>query len=86
MTMTTMPTLDLENLDELKALRSALVAARMSRERTISYQANGVTRSVTYASDIETKSALIDLETKIARLEGKPSVRIATVRSVKGFA
>jgi hypothetical protein len=52
-------------LDELRSRHSALLAARFSGTRSVSYDG----KSVTYGSDAELAAAIADLERRIARVE-----------------
>jgi len=52
-------------LDDLKARHDALLAARYSGTRSVSYDG----KSVTYGSDAEMAAAIADIERRIAALE-----------------
>jgi hypothetical protein len=52
-------------LDELKSRLGALLAARYSGTRSVSYDG----KTVTYGTDAELAAALADLERRIATLE-----------------
>ncbi len=52
-------------LDELKLRHSALLAARYSGTRSVSYDG----KAVTYGSDAELAAAIGDIERRIAKLE-----------------
>jgi hypothetical protein len=52
-------------LDELKLRHSALLAARYSGTRSVSYDG----KTVSYATDAELAAAIGDVERRIARLE-----------------
>mgnify|MGYP002620846300 FL=1 len=52
-------------LDELKSRHSALLAARYSGTRSVSYDG----KTVNYGSDAELAAAISDIERRIARLE-----------------
>ena len=52
-------------LDDLKARHSALLAARYSGTRSVSYDG----KTVTYGSDAELAAALADIERRIASIE-----------------
>ncbi len=52
-------------LDELKLRHSALMAARYSGTRSVSYDG----KTVTYGSDAELAAAIGDIERRIAKLE-----------------
>ncbi len=65
-------------LDELKPRHSALLAARYSGTRNVSYDG----KSVTYGSDAELAAAIADIERRIAALE-KPGRRILRPYAVK---
>jgi hypothetical protein len=65
-------------LDDLKSRHSALLAARYSGTRSVSYDG----KSVTYGSDAELAAAVLDIERRIAALE-KPGRRILRPYAVK---
>jgi len=65
-------------LDDLKSRHSALLAARYSGTRSVSYDG----KSVTYGSDAELAAAVADIERRIAALE-KPGRRILRPYAVK---
>ena len=52
-------------LDELKLRHSALLAARYSGTRSVSYDG----KTVTYGTDAELAAAIADVERRIAKLE-----------------
>jgi hypothetical protein len=52
-------------LDELKSRHSALLAARYSGTRSVSYDG----KTVNYGSDAELAAAIGDIERRIAKLE-----------------
>ena len=52
-------------LDDLKSRHSALLAARYSGTRSVSYDG----KSVNYGSDAELAAAISDIERRIAKLE-----------------
>jgi hypothetical protein len=52
-------------LDDLKLRHSALLAARYSGTRSVSYDG----KAVTYGSDAELAAAIGDIERRIAKLE-----------------
>ena len=52
-------------LDDLKARHSALLTARYSGTRSVSYDG----KSINYGSDAELAAAIADLERRIAALE-----------------
>ena len=58
-------------LDDLKSHHSALLAARYSGTRSVSYDG----KSVTYGSDAELAAAVSDIERRIAAVE-KPGRRV----------
>ena len=58
-------------LDDLKSRHSALLAARYSGTRSVSYDG----KSVTYGSDAELAAAVSDIERRISALE-KPGRRV----------
>lgn len=53
------------NLDDLKSRHSALLAARYSGTRSVSYDG----KTVTYGTDAELAAAIGDIERRIAKLE-----------------
>ena len=55
-----------ELLEELRAQLAKLNAARASGTSSMSYVANGVSRTVTYKSDVEMRGAQLDLMQRIA--------------------
>ena len=65
-------------LDDLKSRHSALLAARYSGTRSVSYDG----KSVTYGSDAELAAAVFDIERRIAALE-KPARRVLRPYAVK---
>jgi hypothetical protein len=52
-------------LDDLKARHAALLAARYSGTRSVSYDG----KTVTYGSDAELAAAIADIERRMAKLE-----------------
>jgi len=52
-------------LDDLKARHSALLAARYSGTRSVSYDG----KTVNYGSDAELAAAIADIERRVAKLE-----------------
>jgi hypothetical protein len=52
-------------LDDLKSRHSALLAARYSGTRSVSYDG----KSINYGSDAELAAAIADIERRIAKLE-----------------
>ena len=52
-------------LDDLKSRHSALLAARYSGTRSVSYDG----KSINYGSDAELAAAISDIERRIAKLE-----------------
>ena len=52
-------------LDDLKSRHSALLSARYSGTRSVSYDG----KSVTYGSDAEMAAAIADIERRIAKAE-----------------
>jgi hypothetical protein len=52
-------------LDDLKSRHSALLAARYSGTRSVSYDG----KTVTYGSDAELAAAVGDIERRVAKLE-----------------
>lgn len=67
-------------LDELKLRHDALLAARYSGTRSVSYDG----KSVNYGSDAELAAAIADIERRIAALERPQSV--ARSRIFRPFA
>ena len=65
-------------LDDLKARHSALLAARYSGTRSVSYDG----KSVTYSSDGELAAAISDIERRIAKAE-RGAGRILRPNTVK---
>ena len=65
-------------LDDLKARHSALLAARYSGTRLVSYDG----KSINYGSDAELAAAIADLERRIASLE-RTSRRVLRPFAVK---
>lgn len=65
-------------LEQLKAQREALQAARFSGVLTV----KAGDKTVTYKSNVEIQAALSDLEREIARLQGRPRAR--RIRTVCG--
>jgi hypothetical protein len=74
-----------ETLDDLSKQLEVLNAARASGVRTVSYQANGVNRSVEYRSDIEMRNAQWDLQQRIAALQAGAPRRTVLVATNKGL-
>jgi hypothetical protein len=62
------------SLAEMEAMRDALLRARYAGVRTVKTE----TEEVTYASDAEMRTALADLERRIAEARGAP--RVTTIR------
>lgn len=65
-------------LDQLKSHRSALLAARYSGTRSVSYDG----KTVNYGSDGELAAAISDIERRIAALE-RTSSRVLRPYAVK---
>ena len=65
-------------LDDLKARHSALLAARYSGTRSVSYDG----KSINYGSDAELAAAIADLQRRIAALE-RTSRRVLRPFAVK---
>jgi len=65
-------------LEQLKAQREALQAARFSGVLTV----KAGDKTVTYKSNVEIQAALSDLGREIARLQGRPRAR--RIRTVCG--
>jgi hypothetical protein len=68
-------------LDQLKAQREALQAARFNGALTV----RAGDKWVTYKSDAELQSALYDLEREIAKAEGRPHARRIRTYGGKGL-
>ena len=66
------------NLDDLKSRHSALLAARYSGTRSVSYDG----KTVTYGTDAELAAAISDIERRIAKLE-RGAGRILRPHAVK---
>jgi hypothetical protein len=73
-----------ETVASLSAQLETLNAARASGARTVSYSANGVSRSVEYRSDIEMRNAQWDLQQRIAALQAGCPRRTVLVAPNKG--
>ena len=65
-------------LDDLKSRHSALLAARYSGTRSVSYDG----KTVTYGTDAELAAAIADVERRIAKLE-RGTGRILRPHAVK---
>lgn len=65
-------------LDELKVHHRALLAARYSGTRSVSYDG----KSVTYGSDAELAAAIADIERRMAQIERRAG-RVLRPYSVK---
>ena len=65
-------------LDDMKSHHSALLGARYSGTRSVSYDG----KTITYGTDAELAAAIGDIERRIAVLE-KPSRRILRPYAVK---
>jgi hypothetical protein len=65
-------------LNDLKSRHSALLAARYSGTRSVSYDG----KSVTYGTDAELAAAIGDIERRIAKLE-RGAGRILRTHAVK---
>jgi hypothetical protein len=65
-------------LDELKSRHSALLAARYSGTRSVSYDG----KTVNYGTDAELAAAIGDVERRIAKLQRGPR-RISRPHAVK---
>jgi hypothetical protein len=74
-----------ETVASLSAQLETLNAARASGVRTVSYQANGVNRSVEYRSDREMAMAQMDLERRIAALQAGGPRRTVLIATSKGL-
>jgi hypothetical protein len=65
-------------IDDLKSRRSALLAARYSGTRSVSYDG----KTLTYGTDAELAAAVFDIERRIAKLE-RGAGRISRPHAVK---
>jgi hypothetical protein len=65
-------------LDDLKARHSALLAARYSGTRSVSYDG----KTVTYGTDAELAAAIGDVERRIAKLQ-RGTARVLRPHAVK---
>jgi len=65
-------------LDDLKSRHSALLAARYSGTRSVSYDG----KTVNYGTDAELAAAVFDIERRIAKAERGPG-RISRPHAVK---
>jgi hypothetical protein len=74
-----------ETVASLSAQLETLNAARAAGVTTISYVANGVSRSITYKSDIEMRNAQWDLQQRIAALQTDGTRRTVLVAPNKGL-
>jgi hypothetical protein len=70
---------------DLRAQLVALQSARWSGTLSVSYQANGITRTVGYKTDEQMASAIADLEQRIRILEGSHLPRNIAVRGRRGW-
>lgn len=68
------------NLDELKLRHGALLAARYSGTRSVSYDG----KTVNYGTDAELAAAISDAERRIAKLE-RGAGRVLRPFAVKGL-
>jgi hypothetical protein len=73
-----------EPIAEMRTHLSALLAARSNGARRMTYTANGVERTVEYRTDSELRTAIADLENRIAQGEGR-SARVHIITSHKGW-
>jgi hypothetical protein len=62
-----------------------LQSARRSGTSTVTYNGNGVSRTVTYKSDRELQAAIADLLERIAELEGTGRPHNIVVRAQRGW-
>lgn len=74
-----------ETVAELQAQLATLNAARASGTSSVSYVANGVSRTVTYKSDIEMRGAQMDLQQRIVALQTDGTRRTVLVATNKGL-
>jgi hypothetical protein len=70
---------------DLRAQLVALQSARWSGTLSVSYQANGITRTVGYKTNEQMASAIADLEQRIRILEGRNLPRNIAVRGRSGW-
>jgi hypothetical protein len=70
---------------DLKAQLVALQSAGWSGTLSVSYQANGITRTVQYKTDAQMAAAIADLEQRIRILEGRSLPRNIAVRGRRGW-
>jgi uncharacterized protein YcbX len=70
---------------DLNAQLVALQSARWSGTLSVSYLANGVTRTIQYKSDAQMAAAIADLERRIDELQGVGRVRNIVVRGRRGW-
>ena len=77
--------LEVISLAELKADLASLQRARRMGVSTVTYNGNGVTRTVNYKSDREMQAAIADLLQRIAELEGTGKPRNIVVRGLRGW-
>jgi hypothetical protein len=73
-----------DTLEGLQAQLDALDAARAKGVKTITYSANGASRSVEYKSDFELNAAAQDLMRRIAAMTGGGG-RVTYVGTSKGL-
>jgi hypothetical protein len=73
-----------DDLATLQGQLDALNSARAKGISVVSYQANGVARSVTYKSDREMNAAAQDLQRRIAAMTGGGG-RVTYVGTSKGL-
>ena len=69
------------NLDELRSLRDALLRARLTGTRRVSYEG----REVEYRSDAEMRAALADAERRISLMTSETRISQIRISSSKGF-
>ena len=74
-----------ETLDDLQAQLVTLNKARASGVTSVTYSANGVSRLVTWKSDIEMRNAQWDLQQRIAALQSGCPRRTVLVATNKGL-
>lgn len=69
------------SLAEMETMRDALLGARFAGVRTVKTE----TEEVTYATDAEMRTALADLERRIAVARGAPRVTTIRLSTTKGL-
>ncbi len=77
--------IETQTLAQLRSDLAFLQSARRSGTSTVTYNGNGVSRTVTYKSDRELQAAIADLLQRIAELEGTGRPRNIVVRAQRGW-